>query len=52
MFFGKFTALRGEVVLLRLQMLPEILEGRRHSLGKRLKVGIVTAEKKKVFEDL
>lgn len=52
MFFGNFTALRPEVVLWRLQMLQEILKGRKDSLEHRLKVKIFTPEQMKIFQDL
>ncbi len=42
MFFGNFTAFRPEVVVWRLQMLREILDGRRAAISTRVKSGIVS----------
>ena len=52
MYFGNFTALRPEVALWRLQILREILDGRRASLHTRVDVGIATLEQMRLFEDL
>lgn len=42
MFFGNFTAFRPEVVIWRLQMLREILDGRRATMSTRVEAGIVS----------
>jgi hypothetical protein len=50
-FCGNFTALRTEVVIWRLQMLREILDGRRASLDQRVALGIASEENRMLFED-
>lgn len=44
MYFGNFTTFRPEVALWRLQMLREILDGRRATFDARVKVGLATEE--------
>lgn len=51
-YFGNFTALRPEVALWRLQMLREILDGRRASLDTRVKVGIATEEQMRLLNEM
>jgi hypothetical protein len=51
-YLGNFTAHRPEVVLWRLAMLRDILDGRRSSLDMRVKVGIVPQERLQVLKDL
>jgi hypothetical protein len=50
-FCGNFTALRTEVVMWRLQMLREILDGRRASLDQRVALGITTEEQRQLVDD-
>jgi len=50
-FCGNFTALRTEVVMWRLQMLREILDGRRASLDQRVAIGIATEEQMRLVDD-
>jgi hypothetical protein len=40
-FLGNFTTLRPETVLWRINMLTQILEERRASIGMRVKVGLI-----------
>jgi len=52
MYFGNFTALRPEVVLWRLQILREIIDGRRASLATRIALGFATEEQGQKFDEL
>jgi hypothetical protein len=52
MYFGNFMALRPEVALWRLQILREILDGRRASLHTRVDVGLATPEQMRLLDDL
>ena len=52
MFFGNFCALRPEVVLWRLGLLNEILDGRRNTLRDRVKAGIITSEQADVLDKI
>jgi len=50
MFLGNFTALRPEVVVWRLRMLRDILDGRRAALGTRVESGIVSTGEAALLE--
>ncbi len=52
MFFGNFTMFRPEIVIWRIQMLREILNERRSSIGTRLDAGVVTEGQAVLFENL
>jgi len=52
MYFGNFTALRAEIILWRIQLLIEIIDGRRSSLGARVQVGVATQEQALFFDGL
>jgi hypothetical protein len=52
MFLGNFTFLRPEIVLWRLRMLREILDGRKKSIDERIRAGIATKEQAALLEDL
>ncbi len=51
-FFGKFTTLRPELVIWRLQKFNEILNGRRSILPSRVTSGITTLELAQLAEQL
>ena len=51
MYFGNFTAFRPDVVLWRLEMLQDILEGRRSSLADRVELGIVSDVQMDLFKE-
>ena len=52
MFVGNFTSLRPEIVVWRLRMLCEILDGRKASIGARIKAGIATEGQAALLENL
>jgi len=52
MYFGNFTSLRPEVIVWRLRMLTEILDGRRDTLGERVRAEIATEAQACLFEEL
>ena len=51
MYFGNFTMLRPEVVAWRVEMLVEILDGRRAWLFSRCQFGVTTAEQAQVIDE-
>ena len=52
MFFGNFTVLRPEVIVWRVTMLSEILDGRRATLEDRARKGILTEEQAHLFDEI
>ncbi len=52
MYFGNFTSIRPEIVIWRLRMLKEILDGRRGTLDTRIEAGIATEEQVKFAKEL
>lgn len=52
MFFGNFTALRPEVIVWRVKMLTEILDGRRKTLGPRVSVGMATETQARMLDEM
>lgn len=52
MFFGNFTALRTELIIWRVRMLAEILDGRRATIDARVRAGIATESQARVMEDV
>ncbi len=52
MYFGNFPALRPEIVLWRLRMLTEIIDGRMASFDGRIKSGIATENQYKLIQEL
>lgn len=51
-FLGNFTALRPEIVIWRLQMLNDLLNERRSSLGQRIQYKLATQEQVDLAEEL
>lgn len=51
-FLGNFTTLRPEVILWRLNMLQEILDGRRSSVNKKVALGLATQEQALAAEEI
>lgn len=51
-YFGNFGALRSEVVVWRLRMLKEILDGRIASFSVRIETGVITEAQAKLFKEL
>jgi len=51
-YFGNFQALRPEVVIWRLRMLGEILEGRRVAINERVKLKLGTEQQASVLKKL
>lgn len=52
MYFGNFTALRPEVIVWRVTMLVEILNGRSTTLYSRVHAGIMTDAQARWFDDV
>lgn len=52
MYFGNFTALRPEVILWRVKLLTEILDGRRATLDTRVRAGIATEAQARLLDEL
>ncbi len=52
MFLGHFTTLRPEVVVWRINMLTQIFEERRASIGQRVKVGIIPEPQAELLDNL
>lgn len=52
MYFGNFTVLRPEVIVWRVNMLIEILDGRRATLKPRVTAGMVTEVQAKLLDEL
>jgi hypothetical protein len=51
-YFGIFTALRPEIILWRLHMLKEILDGRRQTIPVRIQYGVATSQQGVLVEQL
>jgi hypothetical protein len=51
-FLGNFTAFRPEVIMWRVNMLLEIIDGRRAAFPLKIKAGLGTAEQANIFEKL
>jgi hypothetical protein len=52
MYFGNFTAFRPEVIVWRVKMLIEILEGRRATLPARVQAGIGTQAQARLIDEV
>lgn len=52
MYLGNFTMLRPEIIAWRVQMLAEILDGRRAALARRVEAGMATPEQAQMIEDV
>jgi hypothetical protein len=52
MYFGDFSALRPEVVIWRLEMLREIIEGRRLSIDDRVAADVIPEDQRSYLDDL
>lgn len=52
MYFGNFTALRPEVIVWRVKMLTEILDGRRATLDSRVSAGIATEAQARLLDEI
>jgi len=51
-FLGNFTSFRPEIILWRLKMLQEILDGRRSSIAHKVSAGVVTKEQANLAENI
>lgn len=51
-YFGNFTALRPEVVIWRVKMLTEILDGRGATLDARVEAGVATEVQARALDEL
>ena len=52
MYLGNFSMLRPEVIVWRVKILTEILDGRRAALDTRVKAGITTAAQAQLLNDV
>lgn len=52
MYFGNFTVLRPEVIVWRVRMLTEILDGRRATLDSRVIAGIATEAQAHLLDEI
>lgn len=52
MYFGNFTALRPEVIVWRVRMLTEILDGRRATVDSRVSAGIATEAQARLLDEI
>jgi hypothetical protein len=51
-YFGNFTMLRPEIIAWRVEMLTEILDGRRSAVFQRVEFGLVTLDQAQMIDDI